>query len=132
MTDETVKVAVCGAHMSGLPLNHQLTGMGGKLVVKTTTAPCYRFYKLPDFIPPRPGLVRVMENGCLIEVEVWELPINEYGKLVANIPSPLGIGTLELLDHPPVQGFLCEAFIVPQSTDISNFGGWRQYISSVT
>lgn len=130
MNDQTVKVAVCGAHMSGLPLNHQLTDMGGKLVVKTTTAPCYRFYKLPDFIPPRPGLVRVTENGRAIEVEVWELPVSQYGKLVANIPAPLGIGTLELTGHPSVQGFLCEAFIVPQSTDISDYGGWRQYLST--
>lgn len=130
MEEKTIKVAVCGAHMSGLPLNHQLTGLGGKLVLKTTTTPCYRLYQLPDFIPPRPGLVRVAEGGCPIEVEIWELPLAHYGAFVAGIPAPLGIGTLEVAGHPPVQGFLCEAFIVPQSINISDYGGWRQYLSA--
>jgi len=132
MKEETMtKVAVCGAHMSGLPLNGQLLMLGGRLVKQTTTAPCYRLYKLPEFIPPRPGLVRMTEGGTTIEVEVWELPIANYGAFVAAIPAPLGIGTLELVGHEPVQGFLCEAYATAQALDVSAFGGWRHYIESI-
>lgn len=133
MADESmVKVAVCGAHMSGLPLNGQLLALGGRLVKQTTTAPFYRLYKLPEFVPPRPGLVRVTEGGAAIEVEVWELPVTNYGAFVAAIPAPLGIGTLELTDHAPVQGFLCEVYATAQALDISASGGWRNYMGSLT
>ena len=32
-----IKVALCGAHMQGLPLNPQLTALGGELIVATQT-----------------------------------------------------------------------------------------------
>ena len=49
MVTEYVEVAVCGAHMSGLPLNHQLTNLEGKLVKRSKTAPFYKLYKLNEF-----------------------------------------------------------------------------------
>jgi len=124
-----VQVAVCGAHMSGLPLNGQLTSLGGRLVTKTATSPNYRFYKLAGFTPARPGLVRT-DNGAPIELEVWEMPIQEYGAFVAGIPAPLGIGSLELADGRWVQGFLCEAYATANAEDITHFGGWRGYLAS--
>jgi allophanate hydrolase len=42
-----VRVAVCGAHLSGLPLNHQLVDRGARLVCRTRSAPCYTLYALP-------------------------------------------------------------------------------------
>ena len=55
-----VTLAVCGAHLDGLPLNHQLRDLGGVLLERThTAAGCYRFYALPGGPPHRPGLVRV-------------------------------------------------------------------------
>lgn len=131
-TDAMVKVVVCGAHMSGLPLNGQLLAMGGRLVKQTTTTPCYRFYKLPNFVPPRPGLVRVTEGGARIEVEVWELPLSNYGAFVAAIPAPLGIGTLDLVGHDPAQGFLCETYATVGALDISALGSWRSYMTSIS
>lgn len=122
-----VQVAVCGAHMSGLPLNGQLTSIGGRLVIRTTTSLHYRFYKLNGFIPPRPGLVRT-GDGDAIEVEVWEVPVREYGAFVAAIPAPLGIGTLQLADGSWVQGFLCENYATADAEDITQFGGWRGYL----
>lgn len=126
-----VKVAVCGAHLSGLPLNGQLTSRGGRLVSSTTTSAGYRFYALPGEPPLRPGLIRVEKNerGTPIEVEVWELPVREFGSFVAGIPAPLGIGTIELADGSTVQGFLCERYATASAEDISRFGGWRQYLS---
>ncbi len=123
-----VKVAVCGAHLSGLPLNKQLLERGGRLVRTTRTAPAYRFYALPGTVPPKPGLVRVDTGGYRIEVEVWEMPVSNYGSFVAGIPAPLGIGTLELDDGEAVQGFVCEAAAVVGARDISELGGWRSHL----
>lgn len=121
-----VRVAVCGAHLSGLPLNHLLTGRGGILLQSTRTAPTYRLYALPD--GKRPGMVRD-ETGAAIAVEVWALPVGRYGEFVAEIPPPLGIGSVLLEDGGAVQGFVCEAVAVRDARDITEFGGWRAYLS---
>ncbi len=121
-------VAVCGAHMTGLPLNHQLTERGGFLVEATRTGPYYRFFALPGGPPERPGLVRVVGGGASIDLEVWALPLSAYGSFVVTIPSPLGIGTIDLIDGRCVQGFLCEAVETHTAQDITDFGGWRTYL----
>lgn len=130
MTIETLhRVAVCGAHLSGLPLNFQLTSRGARLVRTAETAPTYRLYALPGTTPPKPGLVRVREGGGAIAVEIWEMPLCAYGSFVAGIPSPLGIGTLTLADGEQVQGFLCEAVATQGAEDITALGGWRNYVA---
>jgi allophanate hydrolase len=123
-----VQVAVCGAHMSGLPLNHQLTERGGQLLARTRTAPGYRLYALPGGTPQRPGLVRAT-RGARIEVEVWDVPLETFGSFVAAIPSPLGIGKLELEDGRWVCGFLCEEHAIHAATDVTELGGWRAYLA---
>jgi allophanate hydrolase len=123
-----VRVAVCGAHMSGLPLNHQLTERGGRLVRQCRTARLYRFYALPGGPPARPGLLRG-EPGHAIEVEVWELPAEAFGAFVDGIPPPLGIGTVELEDGEQVKGFLCEAHAVARARDITELGSWRRFLA---
>jgi allophanate hydrolase len=126
----TARLAVCGAHLSGLPLNGQLTGLGATLVKAVQTAPLYRLFALPGTTPPKPGLVRVAEQGAAIAVEVWELPTAAYGHFVAAIPAPLGIGTITLEDGSTVQGFLCEAVATAGARDVTSFGGWRAYLAS--
>jgi len=122
-----IRVAVCGAHMQGLALNHQLTERGGRLARRCRTAPHYRFYALTDFSPPRPGLVRA-DGGAAIELEVWEVPAETFGSFVDGIPAPLGIGTVELEDGTQVRGFLCEAHAVRSARDITGLGSWRTFI----
>lgn len=124
-----INVAVCGAHMSGLPLNPQLVALGGEFVAKTNTAALYKLYALNGFTPARPGLLRVNESGSSIALEIWKLPIEKYGMFVASVPSPLGFGTLELIDGSQVQGFLSEAYATLNAIDISHYGGWRNYIT---
>jgi hypothetical protein len=124
-----IKVAVCGAHMQGLPLNPQLTALGGEFVAATTTSPDYQLFKLNGFNPPRPGLLRVLENGAAIALEIWQLPIENYGKFVAGVPSPLGFGTLTLADGSQVQGFMCEAYATEDAINISHLGGWRSFLA---
>jgi allophanate hydrolase len=125
-----VDVMVCGAHMSGLPLNAQLTERGAWRLAVTRTAPIYRCYALPGGPPLRPGLVQVAENGVAIDVEVWRMPVEQFGSFVAGIPAPLGIGKVRLADGSLVCGFICESLGVNGARDISDFGGWRQYLAS--
>ena len=124
---QTIHVAVCGAHMSGLPLNHQLTERGARLVVKSRTASNYRLFALTDFKPPRPGLIRD-DTGAAIEVEIWELPAGAFGGFVEGIPAPLGIGTLTLENGRQVKGFLCEAHATRGAREITSLGSWRKFI----
>jgi allophanate hydrolase len=123
---EFTQVAVCGAHLSGMPLNHLLTGRGGRLIRTARTQPFYRLYALPD--SRRPGLVRDVD-GASIEVEVWALPTTAYGEFVSEISAPLGIGWIELNDGSRVQGFLCEAYASKEARDITVFNSWRAYLA---
>jgi allophanate hydrolase len=125
-----VKVVVVGAHLSGLPLNHELTQRGARLERATRTAAAYTLFALPGTTPPKPGLVRDGSGaGRSIEVEVWQMPAEAYGSFVAGIPSPLGVGRIELENGEWVQGFLCESWAVAGARDISQFGGWRAYLA---
>jgi len=126
-----VQVAVCGAHLSGLPLNSQLTQRGGRLVRSVRSAPSYRFFLLPGGGVMRPGMLRVAQGGAAIEMEIWELPAREFGSFVAGIPAPLGIGTVQLEDGSSVQGFVCEAYATSQARDITHHGGWRAYLETL-
>lgn len=124
-------MAVCGAHMQGLPLNHQLRDRGGYLLQRTRSAAQYRLFALPGGPPHRPGLLRVAENGAAIELEVWALPAEHVGSFVAAIPAPLVIGKVELEDGSRVPGFLCESVATTGALDITAHGGWRAYRESV-
>jgi allophanate hydrolase len=126
---DSVRVAVVGAHLSGLPLNHQLTQRGGRLEKAARTSANYRLYALPGTTPPKPGMVRDPGHGSTIEVEVWRLPVREYGSFVAGIPSPLGIGQIELDNGEWVQAFVCESWALQGAEEISQLGGWRAYLA---
>jgi allophanate hydrolase len=121
----TIALAVVGAHLSGMPLNPELTRIGATFNRATRTAPAYRFIALPD--GKRPGLVRTTGEGASIAVEIWNVPEAALGRFVSAIAPPLGIGTLLLEDGTGVLGFLCEACAIDGARDISAFGGWRAY-----
>ncbi|MEW5892641.1 MAG: allophanate hydrolase [Pseudomonadota bacterium] len=123
-----IRVAVVGAHLTGLPLNHQLTERNARLVAETRTAAKYRFYALPD--GKRPGLVKVGGDGAAIVCEVWEMPAGNFGSFVSGIPAPLGIGKVELADGTLVNGFICEPIGVQGAQDITEYGGWRAWLAS--
>lgn len=123
-----LRLAVVGAHLSGLPLNHQLTDRGARLVAQTQTAPKYRLYALTD--GRRPGLVRVEEGGAAIACEVWELPADRFGSFVDAVPAPLGIGKVELADGTVVNGFICEPIGVAGARDITEYQGWKAWLAS--
>jgi len=128
LPDGQVRVAVVGAHLSGLPLNHQLTERNARLVATAQTASKYRFYALPD--GKRPGLIKVEAGGASIACEVWEMSASHFGSFVAGIPAPLGIGKLELADGSVVNGFICEGIGVADAQDITEYGGWRTWLAA--
>ena len=124
----TLALAVCGAHLSGLALNHQLTERGAFLLECTRTAPTYHLYALAGGPPQRPGLVRAA-TGSAIELEVWAVPLAQVGSFLAGIPAPLGLGKVELTDGRWVTGFICEGQGVEGATDITASGGWRAWLA---
>ncbi len=127
----TIELAVCGAHMSGMPLNHQLIEAGARLIRRAETASAYRLYALGGGPPRRPGLVRDEAHGVPIEVEVWSVPEEKFGAFMKGIPAPLGIGSVELAGATWCKGFICEAYACADAEDITRFGSWRAYIAGL-
>jgi allophanate hydrolase len=125
----TIRVAVVGAHLRGMPLNHELTTRHARFAEATTTSGDYRLYALANTTPPKPGLARA-PGGAPIKVELWDVPASEFGPFVAGIPAPLGIGTLTLADGRQVKGFICEPHALADARDITEFGGWARYLAS--
>jgi allophanate hydrolase len=128
--DGRIAVAVAGAHLTGMPLNHELVSLGGTLRASTRTSPDYALYALAGTVPPKPGLVRRPSGpvaGVAIEVEVWELSPEGFGRFVAGIPAPLGIGKVTLADGSSVPGFICEPGALEGAADISAYGGWKAF-----
>jgi allophanate hydrolase len=127
---DRIELAVCGAHMTGLPLNWQLKDLGATFVRKAQSSADYKFYALAGGPPDRPGMVRSEgPDTRAVALEVWSLPKAGFGAFMAGIPSPLGIGTVELSDGAFVKGFICEAIGTKGATDITHLGDWRAYLA---
>ncbi len=131
--DGYIPVAVCGAHLSGMPLNHQLTDRNALLLETSTTSKNYHFYALAGGPPFRPGLKRVKQgaDGASILIEIWAVPTEHFGSFVAGIPAPLGIGKLETINGDWVSGFICEDYGLEGASDITSLRSWRDYIASL-
>jgi allophanate hydrolase len=128
---DMIDIVVVGAHLTGMPLNGQLLDLNGRLLRGTQTSDCYRLYTLEGETPPKPGLIRVAaHSGSSIDVEVWQLTPAAFGKFVAAIPAPLGIGTIVLADGTSAKGFLVEPVAITHAEDISHYGGWRNYMAA--
>lgn len=125
-----VLVAVTGAHLTGQPLHPELAGCGAVFVGPVRTAPRYRLLALTDHEPARAGLLRVPSGGVRIDAELYRLDPPGLGRLVAGVPPPLCIGTVELEDGTTAAGFLCEPHAAARAHDVSRFGGWRSYLAT--
>lgn len=127
---QTVKLAVVGAHLEGMPLHWQLTSRNSTFVGAFETAPTYKLYAIADSVPPKPALVFSEEGGAAIKLEVYELGVAEFGSFVVDVPPPLAIGTVTLADGTSVKGFVSEPRALTGAEDITHLGGWRAYIAS--
>lgn len=124
-------LAVVGAHLSGMPLNRELTGPGGRCLGAARSAPGYRLYALAGTVPAKPGMVfDPAFTGPGVALELWALPPAAFGAFVAAIPAPLGVGKVTLDDGRQVTGFLCEAHALAGAEEITGFGGWRAYCAA--
>ena len=129
---ERISLFVVGAHLTGMPLNHELTTRNAVLIRRCRTAAHYQLYALARTTPAKPGLIRSLEpqkHG--IEGEVWSLDTAGFGSFVAAIPAPLGIGKLELDDGEEVSGFICEPYGLSGAKEITEYGGWRAFKNAV-
>lgn len=125
---ESILLAVVGAHLKGQPLNWQLTSRGAQFVKASRTAKNYRLFALANTKPSKPGLVREAgPRGAGIDLEVWAMSPDAFGSFVAEVPSPMVIGSVNLFDGSTVKGFLCEPAALEGATDITHLGGWRAY-----
>lgn len=130
--NKMMKIVVVGAHLSGQPLNTQLIQCGARFIRATQTSDHYTLYALQNTKPLKPALVRVKEGGVPIAVEVWEMPEMYVGRFMAMVPAPLGIGSVQLNDGSWEKGFISESIAVTDADDISQFGGWKAYLSSLS
>jgi allophanate hydrolase len=121
--DETALFCI-GAHMAGLPLNTQITTLGGRFLRESRTVPAYCMHAMGN----RPGMAR-RDMGAAIAGEVWALPTAAIGALLALVPAPLGFGTVTL-EAGPCLGFLAEAQALQNAPDITAHGGWRAWIAA--
>ena len=117
--------AVCGAHMTGQPLNNELKRRGGKRLQLTRTTPHYRLYALPDGI--RPALIRNESEGAAIELEIWTLPLAILGGFLDTIERPLAIGSIEIEEGKWIKGFVGDVSATDRAIDITSYGGWRNF-----
>jgi len=123
--ENTILVAVCGLHMRGYPLEQQMLEYGARFMNEALTAPCYQLFRLAT-TPEKPGLLKSKTNGASIQLEIWEIPLTRFGEFVSKIPSPLGIGKIELLDGSKISGFVCEAYACESAENITAAGSWRK------
>ena len=127
-----IGIAVVGAHLTGMPLNSELKSFGARFLERTTTTADYRLFLLSGTTPAKPGLLRVgVDAGVAVDVEIWTMPAEQFGRFVASIPAPLSIGTLTISDGRDVKGFLVEAEATRDARDISAFGGWRNFMEQM-
>ncbi|MEM9015761.1 MAG: allophanate hydrolase [Verrucomicrobiota bacterium] len=132
LSHDWVEVAVCGAHMRGLPLNHQLSDRGAHFLREDQTEDSYSLFALPPVadLPPRPGLIRNGDgSGASIALEVWAMPASQFGSFVEAIPAPLGFGKVLLAGGRECTGFLCESVLPEGSEEITGLGGWRAFLA---
>ena len=133
ISDEVFLLAVCGAHLSDMPLNYQLTNLKATLLSKTRSADCYRLFSLAGQNVKKPGMIRDIGNpaSSKIVLEVWEIPIRNVGYFLAQVPYPLSLGQIQLEDEFWVHGFICEKDTALKGEEITHIGCWRTFMNSV-
>ena len=128
LPDNGIELAVFGAHLRGQTLNGQLEAFGARFVAPVRTSNSYRLVALST-VPLKPGLVRVGAHaGAGVTGEKWLISPAALGLLVADLPAPMSLTSVELADGSWVVGFGCSHEAALQGTDITEHGGWAQYV----
>jgi hypothetical protein len=122
------ELAVNGTLMRGLELNINLQQVEAVFVRATVTAPIYRLWSISD---RHPAMMRVSRGGSSIAVEIWSLPLARLADILQQEPAGLCVGKIKLADNSEILGVLGEAFLCEEQLEITEFGGWRNYIRSL-
>jgi hypothetical protein len=120
-------LAVNGTLMRGLELNPNLLAVGATGVREDATAPCYRLYSIGD---RHPAMLRVLEEGASVALELWDVPFAGLAQVLLSEPAGLAIGKVLLHDGTAVLGVLGEPFLCEGQREITAHGGWRAYIAA--
>jgi hypothetical protein len=86
------QLAVAGAHLTGLPLNHQLTELGAKLVRTVRTAPVYS--KCCRAQRHGPGVCLHSPGSCRAVQSVVLMPNTSNKQLRTLTPRPFSMSPL--------------------------------------
>jgi hypothetical protein len=119
-------LAVNGTLMRGLELNPNLIEVGATFVRETSTEACYRLWSIND---RHPAMIRVETGGAAVIVELWRLSAEGLASVLLKEPPGLSIGKVKLADGTEVLGVLAEPVLCQGQREITQFGGWRPYIS---
>lgn len=125
--EQPLLLAVNGTLMRGLELNPNLLAAGASFVCEESTVAAYRLFSISD---RHPGMVRVLEGGASVAVEVWSVPPAGLGSILSKEPAGLCIGKVTLANGLEVLGVLAEAALCEGRREITSFGGWRSYTAS--
>jgi hypothetical protein len=123
----TVFFAVNGTLMRGLELNANLVAAGGEFVREAVTVAAYRLWTIDD---RHPAMLRVRSGGANIHLEIWRMPLATLGLVLLQEPPGLSIGKIALADGSEVLGVLGEPYLCEGQSEITRWGGWRQYMAS--
>jgi len=123
--DSGVDLVVFGAHLRGQPLNSQLAG--ARFAGEVRTAPEYRMVLVPG-VTDRPGIVHI-GTGAALPGERWVLSPAALGQFLAALPAPMTLGQILLDDGTTAVGFHCDHVTGQTSSDITEHGGWRDYLA---
>ena len=88
-----VSVAACASARSALPrFAHEIGRTVRTHLPNGSEIPILR---ISGTRPAAPGLLATDEQGGAIAVEIYDLPFEAFGRLVASVAPPLAIGTVE-------------------------------------
>jgi gamma-glutamylcyclotransferase (GGCT)/AIG2-like uncharacterized protein YtfP len=124
---DAVLLAVNGTLMRGLELNGNLLRAGARFVREARTLPCYRLWSIAD---RHPAMLRVQSGGTAVALELWEVPAAGLAEILQAEPAGLCIGKVSLEDDSKVLGVLGEPWLCETGSDITEHGGWRQYLAT--
>ncbi|WP_458115984.1 allophanate hydrolase [Arthrobacter sp. D2-10] len=125
----TYEVAVFGAHMRGEPFNEQLVGLGARYAGDIRTAPAYRLLTIPGDHAVTKVALTPSGDGQQLDGELWRLSAAALGQLLDAVKRPQSLGKILTEQGDEVLAFLCDSTL--DGTDISEFGGWRAFASSL-
>lgn len=92
----------------GLELNHNLLDVGATFVCETTTSPHYLLWSIDD---RHPAMMRDVDQGRAIALEVWDVTLEGLATLLLGEPRGLCIGRITLIDGVEVLGVLGEPWL---------------------